>query len=161
VRVQTGLKARYATAVLIAVAIVALDLVTKRIAALSFVDERVTVIPGALWFTYGENPGAAFSLFQNAGPFLGVAALIAIGVILFALRKPRPVGEVVAFGLVMGGAAGNLIDRIARGSGWLDGHVIDWIQFPNFPIFNIADSAVTIAVVVMFLVAMRHRPDDG
>lgn len=155
VRLQEGLRA-YVLAIATALAIVAGDLVTKRIAAASFADERVTVIPGVLWFTFGENPGASFSMFQDAGPFLAVAAIVAVIVVLVAMRHPRPTLEVVAFGLIMGGAVGNLVDRIARADGFLDGHVIDWIQFPNFPIFNIADSAITISVVLLFLTAWQQ-----
>lgn len=156
VRVQEKLTRRYATALAIAGAVVALDLITKRIAAVSFVDGQVSVIPGVLWFTYGENPGAAFSIFEDAGSLFGVAAVVAVAVILGALRTTRPLVEVIAFGMVMGGAVGNLIDRVARGPGLLDGHVIDWIRFPNFPIFNIADSSITIAVVLLFVAGLRH-----
>jgi signal peptidase II len=154
VRLQEGLNA-YLIAIATAVAVIALDLVTKRIAAVSFSDAPVTVIPGVLTFTYGENPGASFSMFQNAGPFLALAAMVAVVVVLLALRSPRPTLEVVAFGMIMGGAVGNLVDRIARADGFLDGHVIDWIQFPNFPIFNIADSAITVSVVLLFISAWR------
>jgi signal peptidase II len=156
VRIQEELNRRYGLALSIAIFVVAIDLLTKRIAAVSFVDERVTVIPHALWFTYYENPGAAFSIFTDAGPVFGVAAIIAAIVILIALRSPRPRIEVIAFGMVLGGAVGNLIDRIARGEGFLDGHVIDWIQFPNFPVFNIADSSITLAVVVLFIASFRQ-----
>lgn len=159
VRFTEKLSSRYLLAVAIAAAVVTLDLITKRAAAMLFVDERVTVIPGVLWFTYGENPGAAFSILQNSGPLFGVAAMIAVMVILFTLRLPRPGIEIVAFGMVMGGAAGNLVDRMARGNGVLDGHVIDWIMFPNFPIFNIADSSITIAVALLFLAGFRHREE--
>jgi signal peptidase II len=86
----------------------------------------------------------------------GIAAIVATIAILIALRTRRPRIEVIAFGMVLGGALGNLIDRIARGPGVLDGHVIDWIQFPNFPIFNIADSSITLAVVALFIASLRH-----
>jgi signal peptidase II len=160
-RSQTALIRTYTIAVGTASAVVAADLVTKRIAALSFKDGPLTVIPGVLSFTYGENSGAAFSMLQGAGPFLGVAAVVAVVVVLGALRHERPLGEVIAFGLIMGGAMGNFVDRLARGSGLLDGHVIDWIRFPNFPIFNIADSAITVAVVLLFLVGMRRTEPVG
>ena len=160
VRIQEKLTQRYAIAIAIALAIVVLDLITKRIAAVSFAEAEVTVIPGLLWFTYGENPGAAFSIFQNAGPLFGVAALVAVSVVLGALRTARPTVEVVAFGMVMGGAVGNLVDRITRGPGLLDGHVIDWIRLPNFPIFNIADSAITLAVALLFIAGLRAGRDE-
>jgi signal peptidase II len=143
----------------IAGVVVAVDLLTKRLAAVAFVDEPLTVIPGVLWFNYVENPGAAFSLFQNSGQFLAVAAAVAVVVLFVSLRTPRPTIEVVAFGMVAGGALGNLVDRIARADGFLDGRVIDWIQFPDFPLFNIADSAVTVGVVLLFLAAWTR--DDS
>lgn len=135
--------------------VVALDLVTKRIAAANFVDERLTVIPNVLWFTYTENYGAAFSILQRAGTFLSIAAVVALGIVGYALTDERPLLETIAFGLVAGGAVGNLIDRIARGDGLTDGGVIDWIQVPNFPVFNIADSSVTIAVVMLLFMAWK------
>lgn len=138
-----------------AVGVVVLDLITKRLAASAFVDERVTVIPGVLWLTYTENYGAAFSMFQDAGVFLSIAAVTAIVIVLYSLREERPLIETIAFGLVGGGAAGNLIDRIARGEGLTDGGVIDWIQLPNFPVFNVADSSITIAVVLLLVQAWR------
>lgn len=136
-------------------AVVVVDLLTKRLAAAAFADERATVIPGVLWFTYTENFGAAFSLLQDAGVFLSIAALTAIVIVLNALREERPLIETIAFGLIGGGAAGNLVDRIARGDGLTDGGVIDWIQIPNFPVFNIADSSITIAVVLLLAQAWR------
>jgi signal peptidase II len=130
-------------------------MLTKRWAATSFRDGPQTIIPGVLTFRFTENPGAAFSMFQNAGPFLGVAAVIAVGFIGASLARPRPTHEVVAFGMIIGGAMGNLIDRIARGEGFLDGKVIDWVQLPNFPTFNVADSSVSVAVAVLLIGSWR------
>jgi signal peptidase II len=130
-------------------------MLTKRWAATSFRDGPQTIIPGVLTFRFTENPGAAFSMFQNAGPFLGVAAVIAVGFIGASLARPRPTHEVVAFGMIIGGALGNFIDRIARGEGFLDGKVIDWVQLPNFPTFNVADSSVSVAVAVLLIGSWR------
>jgi signal peptidase II len=148
---------RYLVSGSIAAAVVTADLATKRMAALLFADEPVTVIPDVLVFTYTENPGAAFSLFQNAGPFLGVAAIVVSLGILFILRKPRPMIEVIALGLVLGGAVGNLIDRVSRGPGLLDGRVIDWISLWPIPTFNIADAAVTSAVALLLIHTWQTR----
>ena len=139
----------------IAGVIVAADMLTKRWAASSFQDGPETIIPGILTFRFTENPGAAFSMFQNAGPFLGVAAVIAVGVIGASLARPRPIHEAIGFGMIIGGALGNLIDRIARGEGFLDGKVIDWVQLPNFPTFNVADSSVSVAVAVLLIGSWR------
>lgn len=148
---------RYLVAGSIAAAVVTADLATKRMAALLFADETVTVMSDVLAFTYTENPGAAFSLFQNAGPLLGVAAILVSLGILFILRNPRPMMEVIALGLVLGGAIGNLVDRVSRGPGLLDGRVIDWISLWPIPTFNIADAAVTSAVALLLIHTWQTR----
>lgn len=147
--------AQTATAYLLAAVVVGLDHFTKRWAATEFADGPHVIIPGVLSFRFTENPGAAFSLFENAGPFLGIAAVVAVGLVGVALARKRPGYEVVGFGLIIGGALGNLIDRIARGPGFLDGRVIDWVQLPNFPTFNVADSAISLAVVTLLVGSWR------
>jgi signal peptidase II len=115
------------------------------------------MIPGFLELSYTENPGAAFSLFQNAGPFLGAAAIAVTTGLLMSLRRERPLLETAAFGLIIGGALGNLIDRIFRGEGVLDGYVIDWVNLWWIPTFNIADMSITIAVGLLLIQAWRTR----
>jgi signal peptidase II len=148
-------RSRVFLAYAIAGGVVALDMLTKRWAATAFRDEPRAIIPGFLTFRFTENPGAAFSMFQNAGPFLGIAAVVAVGFIGASLAKPRPLHETVAFGMIIGGALGNLIDRLARGEGFLDGHVIDWVQVPNFPTFNVADSSISVAVAILIIGSWR------
>lgn len=148
---------RYLPPVLIGLGVIALDLLTKRNAASRFADGDLEIIPGFLGFTFTENSGAAFSMFQNAGPFLGVAAILVTAAVVWSLRRQRPVLEMVAFGLIIGGAIGNVIDRVTRGDGFLDGKVIDWINLWWIPTFNIADSAVTLAVILLLIQAWRTR----
>lgn len=142
---------RYATAGLIATVVVAVDLLTKRWAAANLTAEPVQVIGSFLQVRYVENTGAAFSMFQGRGSFFGVAAIVAIFAVLWFLRSAKSTWEVVGLGLVVAGAAGNLIDRIFRGDGFLDGPVIDWIDLWFIPTFNVADAAITMAVVVLLL----------
>lgn len=149
------MRKRYGTALGVAAAVIGADLLTKWYAANNFVGSRVEVIPNFLEFTYTENPGAAFSLFQNGGAIIGVIAIGVAGFILGALRAPRPQFEVVALGMVLGGALGNVIDRIARGDGLLDGKVIDWIDLWWIPTFNIADASVVVAVALLLIYAWR------
>ena len=146
----------FALALGAAATVVAVDQISKRWAESSFESERVEVVPDLLWFTYVENPGSAFSMFQDAGVWLGLAAAGAVGVIGWALRTPRPGSEVIGLGLVMGGAVGNLVDRASRGDGLLNGKVVDWIQVPNFPVFNMADAALTVGVGLVVLSAFRQ-----
>lgn len=156
-RIQGELIRRYLLAIGIAGAVVVSDLLTKRYAAIHFADGDIEVIPGFLSFTFHENPGAAFSLFQNAGPWMGVAAIAVTAFVLGSLRTQRPTLEVAALGFVMGGALGNLADRIFRGEGLLDGKVIDWINLWFIPTFNIADTSVTLAVVLLLIHTWRSE----
>jgi signal peptidase II len=156
-RRQVQLIRRYSAALGIALAILVADLLTKRYASIHFADSPIEVIPGFLTFTFTENPGAAFSLFQNAGPFMGVAAVVVSVFVLWSIRTERPLLEVAALGLVLGGANGNLMDRVFRGEGFLDGKVIDWISMWWIPTFNISDASVTIAVGLLLIHAWRTR----
>ncbi|HEU0074609.1 MAG TPA: signal peptidase II [Dehalococcoidia bacterium] len=95
--------------------------------------------------THVTNTGAAFGILQNAGLFLTITAVIAIGAILFYyLYPPFEHGLLrVAMGLLLGGAAGNLVDRVRLG------HVTDFIDFPRYPEFNVADSSIVIGLFVL------------
>lgn len=148
---------RYVVAVGIAVGVVVVDALTKRWAAIELQDSPIVVIPDFLVLTYTENPGAAFGLFDNAGQILGVAAIVVSAGLLWALRADRPGLELVAFGLILGGAVGNLTNRIARGEGFLDGKVIDWVDLWWIPTFNIADAAITVAVGLLLILAWLTR----
>jgi signal peptidase II len=148
---------RYLVGLGIAAAIVVADLLTKRYAALNFDGNPVEIIPGFFGFTFVENPGGAFGVFQNGGVIIGIAALIITVVVLVALAAERPLAETIALGLVVGGAVGNLVDRFARGEGIIDGAVIDWVELWWIPTFNIADASVTVAVALLLIHAWRSK----
>ena len=157
VRVQELRLQRLLTLAAISGVVVALDLATKNWASRTFAGRTVEIIPAVLSFTYTENTGAAFSFFQDAGTFLALAALFALSVIVASIWNPRPLAEVVGLSLIAGGAAGNLIDRLARGDSAFDGPVIDWIALPNFPVFNLADTSITFGVLAILWAAWRSR----
>lgn len=148
---------RYLIGLGIGAAVVVADLVTKRHAAINLDGNPVEVIPGFFGFTYLENPGGAFGMFQSGGVIIGIAAVIVTIVVLVALASARPMTETVALGLVVGGAFGNLIDRFARGPGIIDGPVIDWIELWLIPTFNLADASVTVAVALLVIHTWRTR----
>ncbi len=148
---------RYALALGLAALVVVIDMVSKRWASIEFADGPMVIIPGFLEFTFTENPGAAFSMFQNAGPVMGVAAIGVSAALIWSLRKDRPTLETLAFAFIIGGALGNLMDRIFRGPGLLDGKVIDWIDLWWIPTFNVADMSVTMAVCLLLIHAWRTR----
>jgi signal peptidase II len=106
-----------------------------------------SVLGGLLKFHFVRNTGSAFGLFQGQTAILTFATFIAIGfLVVFFLRNARESALVaLALSLLVGGAIGNLIDRIRLG------YVIDWIKLPNWPTFNVADSAITLGVVVLFV----------
>ncbi|MPZ52827.1 MAG: signal peptidase II [Acidimicrobiia bacterium] len=138
--------------------VVGLDQLTKRWASTAFQDEPLHVIPNVLEFTYGENTGAAWSMFTDGGSVLALVATVVVVLIVVALTRERATFEAVALALIGGGAAGNLVDRVTRGPGLADGAVIDWIRFTfiDFPVFNIADTSITFAVVVLLVGVIRQ-----
>lgn len=148
---------RYLIGLGIGAIVTVVDLLTKRYAALNFAGSPVEVIPGFFGFTFVENPGGAFGMFQSGGVVIGVAAIIVTVVVLYALATARPMMETVSLGFVVGGAFGNLIDRFARGPGIIDGPVIDWIELWFIPTFNIADASVTVAVAMLLIHAWWSR----
>jgi signal peptidase II len=150
--------------ILLAVAAVvyALDVVTKLLVVAKLTPgQPVHVLGSFLQLDYTRNSGAAFSIGWG---YTAVFSLIAIGVMLVIIRLARRLYSApwaFALGLLLGGAIGNLTDRIARAPGPFRGWVVDFIQFPHFAIFNLADSAITCGGVLMVLLAFRGLHPDG
>jgi signal peptidase II len=134
------------------------DFATKTWAIASLSTQPRKVVGSLLQFTLVYNSGAAFSLAQN---FTILFSLLAISVVLaityFIPRITSP-GWQIAIGLLLGGVLGNLSDRIFRQPSFLYGHVIDWIQLPNWPVFNLADMAICLAAALAFTLSMRNIP---
>ena len=161
--------ARRAVAVLICVGATALliDIVTKYLAVAHLSNRPpVRLLGGAVYLALTRNSGAAFSLGTGYTFVFPVVTLVVVGWIAWLGRRLRSVPWAVSLGLVLGGALGNLGDRIFRAPGVLVGHVIDFISvFSNdghvFPIFNAADSALTCGVVLAILLELTGRRRDG
>jgi signal peptidase II len=103
------------------------------------------------------NSGAAFGMLQDSGPLLVIVSSIGIAVILIYLLNPGFAHPLLRLGLCLmfGGAVGNLIDRVFAGE------VIDFVKFPNFPAFNVADSAITIGVLLLIWVILFDQPETA
>lgn len=117
--------------------------------------QSVPIIPGILHLTLTFNTGIAFGLFPQYGRFfLWLSVVVVIVVVLYYLRVPRPgAWTTVIAGLLIGGALGNLWDRVRLG------HVVDFIDFRVFPVFNVADTAITVATllwIVRVWMPLRH-----
>ena len=158
---------RVALLAVIAATVVILDLLTKIIIVATVTPgESVRLLGGLVYFSLIRNPGAAFSM---ATGMTWLLALVAIGVVIVIIRmapKLRSTPWAVSLGLVLGGAIGNLIDRIFRSPGFLQGHVVDFVSVfgPNaeyFPIFNVADSAITIGGISLVITALLGIDFDG
>lgn len=101
------------------------------------------------------NFGTAFSLTDNSGPFVSVIAVVVVLVLLRSGRKQTSPAIIVSYGLVVGGTVGNVLDRIFRpGDGFLGGGVVDFVDFQWFPVFNLADSALVVGIVILLLVGL-------
>ena len=144
-------------ALAVAAAVVVADQLTKWWAVNALADGPIEVIGEFLRFRLVLNPGGAFNSLQNAGVLLGVVAIGAVLVLVRLSGSAADNREAVIFGLILGGAVGNLIDRLFRGGGFLDGEVVDWISFNFFPTFNVADSAVTIGAALAVLIALFQK----
>ena len=134
-----------------------IDLGTK-VWAVEVLSSRanVQIIGSFLQLTFVQNSGAAFGI--GAGSTI-IFTFFALAVLIFITRYALQItskGWALVCGLVLGGILGNLTDRIFRAPSFLQGHVIDWIQIPNWPVFNIADSAIVIAAVVAIILTIRN-----
>ena len=131
--------------VLVVLATIISDLISKHY---SFQIDK-NIIPGFISFKYAQNTGAAYSMFSNSTTFLIIISIIAIAFlsIYTCISKNESIFFHVSLGLILGGAIGNLFDRV------FFGYVRDFIKldFVNFPIFNLADSFLTIGVSLLFL----------
>jgi len=135
--------------------IVAADQATKHWALNRLSSARTIDLIGSLRFNLAFNKGMAFSQATGAGPIIGALAFVVIIVIVLWLRRNAQGLAGVAAGLIVGGATGNLIDRLLRGDAWLRGAVVDFIDLQWWPIFNIADAAISTGAVLMIVASVR------
>jgi signal peptidase II len=147
---------------MVALTALLLDVVTKVTVVAVLQDrEPIRLLGGLLTLRETRNSGAAFSIGTG---YTIVFTLIACGVVVAILRTARNLRSLpwaVCLGLLLGGAVGNLIDRMLRAPAPLQGHVVDWIEVPNWPVFNLADSAIVCGGVLAVLLAARGLQIDG
>jgi signal peptidase II len=151
----------------VALVALALDVVSKVlvVAQLSG-DAPKRTLGGLVYLDLARNSGAAFSLGTGFTVILTAVAAVVVVIILRTASRMHSVGWAVSLGLILGGALGNLSDRIFRAPGVGRGHVVDWISVfgPNgqhWPIFNIADSAICCGAVLAAILALRGIDLDG
>ncbi|WP_439690660.1 signal peptidase II [Curtobacterium sp. SP.BCp] len=147
-----------------AVVVVALDQVVKAIVVANLPYGRpVAVLGNALQFFYVRNPGAAFSFAVNmTWVFSIVSAAVVVAIIVFA-RRIRSMWWAIVLGMLLGGALGNLLDRLFREPGFGRGHVVDFISTPWMmpAIYNIADSFICVSMIIFVLLVILGVNLDG
>ena len=140
--------------------IIVVDQITKWAVVENLEEQRAYPVIGEFFRLYlVRNPGAAFSMGTNVTIiFFSVFQLIAfLACIVLALRT-RYMAGALPIGLIGGGAAGNLLDRMFREPGGMHGHVVDFLSFGSFAIFNVADAAITVGVVCYLIYAFFIEP---
>ena len=147
----------------VALVLYAADQVAKHLIVTQLHEgDIVPVLGQVLQLHYVTNSGAAFSLATGFTWILSVVAVGVVVVIVWFARRIRSLGWACVFGLVLGGAAGNLTDRLFREPGFGVGHVVDFIQVWGFPaIFNIADSGIVAAMGLFIILSIRGIGLDG
>jgi signal peptidase II len=148
--------------VCVAFVVLAADVVSKLIVVAKLSDRApVTAIPHVLTLTLTRNAGAAFSVGTGATVVFTAVALGVVIVILRTARRLASRGWAVALGMLLGGALGNLSDRIFRAPAPFRGHVVDWLELPHWPVFNLADSGIVAGGLLAVLLALRGIELDG
>lgn len=150
-----------------AVVAVILDQVVKELSTKNLVEgEPVRILGGLVYLSLLRNSGAAFSLGSDYTWIFPLVTIAVVGWIGVMSRRLRSLPWAIALGLVLGGALGNLGDRLFRAPGVLHGHVVDMISVfgpygEHFAVFNIADSCLTVGVILAVVLELTGRQRDG
>ncbi|GAA0734952.1 signal peptidase II [Dactylosporangium roseum] len=152
---------------MIAAAVIAIDQIVKEWTTSTIAHgEPLKLLGGLIYVIYARNSGAAFSMLEDHTWIFPIIATGVVGWLFWMIRGTVSAAWAVALGLVLGGAAGNLTDRIFRAPAPFHGHVVDMFSFlddhaGHFPVFNIADSALTVGVALAVLLEFTGRRRDG
>ena len=146
----------------VAVLVLALDVATKTAVVRELEGRRtLELLGGQLLLRVSRNPGAAFSFAEGATILFTAVAVAVIVVIVRVSRRLRSTGWALSLGLLLGGATGNLADRLLRSPGFGRGAVVDFIDFQVWPSFNVADSAIVTGGLLAVLLSFRGVEVDG
>lgn len=136
------------------VAVVVTDQLTKAWAVSALDDGPIAIIGTTIELRLGYNSGAAFSLFGDYGVVLALLAIAMVVVLVRMVHRSKDVWMIGALALVLGGALGNLADRMFRAPGFLRGAVVDFVHIDPIPTFNVADAALTVGAVTLVLAGL-------
>ncbi len=133
------------------IVLVLADIVTKKLASMYLQFHSFQLIPSFLTLTYVENTGSGFGLFKNSFLFLVIVAIIALFIFAYWFSKTTSKSERNCIILLIAGTTGNLLNRLATG------FVIDFIQVPYWPVFNVADSYITIGAIYLIIIYLFQK----
>lgn len=146
----------------IGLVVVVLDQITK-IAAVALIEpgRPIELIGETVRLVLIRNPGAAFSMGTSVTALLSIVAVIVVVGLIWFSRKVHSRWWAWGLGLILGGAAGNLVDRLFRDPAVLRGHVVDFMSVGWWPVFNVADSCLVAGVIVIAVAVLRNLDYDG
>lgn len=146
----------------VALVALAIDAGTKILAVHHLQDRApVQLVDHWVQFTLARNPGAAFSTGTGHTPLLTAVAIVAAGLVIWFAFRVRATGWAWALGFLLAGILGNLTDRLFREPGPFRGHVVDFIEFPHWPVFNVADICINLAALLILIQVVRGVRLDG
>lgn len=141
---------------IISLLIIVLDQLVKHLIRSNMtVRQSIPIIKNVLHISYVKNTGMAFGMFPGMNIiFLIIATLVVLTIVILEIRgKIKTKVERIFFGMILGGAVGNLIDRYIRG------YITDFVDFRVFPVFNVADACVCVGAFLLFIVYFRKKPE--
>ena len=156
-----GVRRRVVVLVLVAATVLVADIVTKIVAVDHLTGRRVRLLGGLVKLVEVRNSGAAFGLAAGATVVFTAVAVGVVIAIARTARRLRSTAWAVVLGLLLGGATGNLVDRMLRAPGPFRGRVVDWIELPHWPVFNLADSAIVVGGLLAVILASRGIGLEG
>jgi len=142
-----------------AAVVIALDQLSKWWVVDNLIGSQPRNLVWTLRLVYAENTGMAFSRGSGSGPIIGLVALAIVAVLLVAARRMTSTAMLVLAGVVIGGALGNVIDRLSRvpaGGKFMSGPVVDFLDLQWWPVFNVADAAIVVGGIALALFSFRE-----
>jgi signal peptidase II len=158
---------RIGVLIALALVVIAIDQVSKILVVANFVPgDPHRLLGGLVYLTLTRNPGAAFGIGEGMTWILTLIVILVIVAIIRYASRLRSIPWAICLGLILGGAIGNLIDRLLRSPGFLRGHVVDFVSLfepygEHFAIFNLADSGITVGGVILVITALLGIEIDG
>lgn len=149
---RAGSLGLYVALLVTAAVVVAADQFTKTLALEALAEGPIDLIEGVLTLRLTFNPGGAFGVLQGVPNFFLISSVVIVLLILFWARTIGSRRWAVPLGLVLGGGLGNLVDRLFRDTG---GQVVDFVDLHVWPVFNVADSAISIGVVLLLIMSFN------